>query len=102
MLGAEDVYDDVMDAERRVRVVVKGRVQGVGFRASTAKRASALAGCVRNREDGSVEVVAQGPRAAIDVLLTWLAHGPPSASVASLDVVDEPPVPGEARFRIAR
>jgi acylphosphatase len=54
---------------RIVRIVVEGRVQGVGFRAFVAREAARLQldGWVRNRRDGSVETVAMGPRSVIDV-----------------------------------
>lgn len=65
------------------RFVVTGRVQGVGFRAATARRAVALAldGRALNRPDGSVEVLAAGAPAALDALHDWLAGGPPLARV---------------------
>lgn len=62
---------------------VRGVVQGVGFRAATRDRARALelAGHVRNRADGDVELVAQGPAEALDELGRWLADGPAMARV---------------------
>jgi acylphosphatase len=65
------------------RFVVAGRVQGVGFRAATARRAIALSldGHALNRSDGSVEVLAAGAPAALDQLHDWLAGGPPLARV---------------------
>ena len=73
---------------RRVRVTVHGRVQGVGFRASTAYEARRLHvdGWVRNLDDGAVEVLAEGEPAEIDALLAWLAHGPPGARVSGVDI----------------
>ncbi len=67
----------------RLQAQVRGRVQGVSFRFYTRDQAAALGltGWVSNREDGSVEVVAEGSRSALDRLLTWLRHGPPSARV---------------------
>lgn len=88
---------------RRYRV--RGRVQGVSFRASTRDRALALrlAGHARNLADGSVEVFASGDRAALSALEAWLRQGPPAARVDELIVVDvepgtEPPAPG--RFQV--
>jgi acylphosphatase len=77
---------------KRVRVVVQGDVQGVGFRAATAHEARRLgaAGWVRNLSDGSVEVLAQGEVAAIDRLVTWLRRGPSLARVTAIDVDDAP------------
>lgn len=65
------------------RFLVRGRVQGVHFRASTRDEALrlGLAGHARNRDDGSVEVLAVGAGEAIDVLQRWLQRGPPQARV---------------------
>lgn len=78
---------------RRVRV--EGRVQGVGYREACVRqaRASGLGGWVRNRRDGSVEVLVQGPAEAVERLLAWLRQGPPSAQVTGLSVVEEQPLP---------
>lgn len=74
------------------RFRVTGRVQGVGFRASTARRARALGldGVSRNLDDGSVEVLAAGSAEALLELSAWLAHGPPSARVAELTRLSMP------------
>ncbi|MBS0430848.1 MAG: acylphosphatase [Proteobacteria bacterium] len=66
-----------------VRFFVRGRVQGVCFRASTRDEALRLgiSGHARNLADGSVEVLACGPDAALEELHRWLHHGPPSARV---------------------
>ena len=81
---------------RRVRVTVRGRVQGVGFRAATAHegRRLGLAGWVRNLPDGRVEVEAAGDAATVDRLVEWLRHGPAPARVTGIDV-EERPVVGE-------
>jgi acylphosphatase len=73
----------------RCRVVVRGRVQGVGFRWFVRERARTLrlAGCVCNRPDGSVEVQAEGDQAAIDSLLNALRDGPPGAQVLGLEML---------------
>ncbi|TFD73363.1 acylphosphatase [Cryobacterium sp. Sr8] len=86
----------------RKHAVVRGQVQGVGFRYYALTEASHLnlAGYVRNRPDGSVELEFEGPEAAVARMITWLAHGPRSAIVDSLDVSDIPPL-GEAAFAIA-
>ena len=78
----------------RVRVVVRGRVQGVWYRAEAQREARRLgvAGSAVNREDGTVGLVLEGPRPAVDQLLQWAAIGPSKAQVVGLDVVDEPPV----------
>ena len=66
---------------------VTGRVQGVGFRASTARKARALGleGSARNCADGSVEVLVAGDPDALTRLGEWLQHGPPSAVVARVE-----------------
>jgi acylphosphatase len=68
----------------RVRLVIEGRVQGVWFRESTRKEADHLGvhGWVRNRRDGTVEVVAEGPEEKVRKLVEWCHQGPPSARVA--------------------
>jgi acylphosphatase len=70
--------------------MVRGRVQGVGFRASTAEQARRLGvvGWVRNQLDGTVEVEAGGDDAQVDALLAWLKRGPPSARVTGMDIVN--------------
>ncbi len=76
-----------------VRLEVRGLVQGVGFRWFVTKEARRLgvAGWVRNREDGSVEVAASGSEAAVQALRARLEQGPPGARV---DAVRDLPVPG--------
>jgi acylphosphatase len=72
--------------ERRLHAVVCGRVQGVGYRATTldeARRLS-LAGWVRNRRDGTVEVLAEGGEAKLKLLSAYLHRGPWGAQVTSV------------------
>jgi acylphosphatase len=66
---------------------IRGRVQGVGFRAFVQDEASRLVlkGWVRNRRDGSVEALAVGTSAAIDALTAALHRGPPGARVLAVD-----------------
>ncbi|HJU07264.1 MAG TPA: acylphosphatase [Rhodanobacteraceae bacterium] len=68
------------------RFIVRGRVQGVFFRASTREQALKLGitGHARNLADGDVEVVACGASGALDELQKWLHRGPPSARVESV------------------
>ena len=70
----------------RLTARVRGRVQGVSFRFYTRDEATALGltGWVSNCDDGSVEVVAEGSRPALDRLLAWLRQGPPAARVDDL------------------
>jgi acylphosphatase len=69
------------------RFFVRGKVQGVWFRASTREQAQVLGvrGYARNLDDGRVEVLAAGDSTAIDALAQWLRHGPPDARVDALD-----------------
>lgn len=75
--------------EVRLEAIVKGRVQGVGFRyhVSMQARQLELTGYVRNQWDGSVEVVAEGPRARVDRLLSYLQAGPRPAWVRDVVVM---------------
>lgn len=88
--------------ERQVRVEVRGRVQGVWYRAGTRERARELGlmGWVRNREDGSVELVARGAPGSIDALVAWCRRGPPGARVVGVDVLEEAPGGRLAEFEI--
>jgi acylphosphatase len=72
---------------KRVHATVRGRVQGVGFRAGAAHEARRLhlLGWVRNRLDGTVETVAEGPDADVEAYLAWLRHGPSLANVTGID-----------------
>ncbi len=74
------------EAARRVRI--RGRVQGVFFRASAAERAIALSlrGYAENRPDGSVLVLAAGSAGALADLIAWLHKGPPMARVDEVEV----------------
>ena len=77
-----------MSAIRAVRVSIAGRVQGVGFRAWTEREALALGlgGWVRNRRDGTVEAVFDGPAAAVGEILGRCRRGPPTARVDAIEV----------------
>jgi acylphosphatase len=70
-----------------VRLRIRGRVQGVWFRAWTVKTATAagLRGWVRNRADGSVEAVLIGPAAAVEAVAARCQDGPPKAQVTSVE-----------------
>ncbi len=69
-------------------VIVHGRVQGVGFRAYLCREAERLGvtGWVRNRHDGTVEVMVQGRSEDVTKILDWVRHGPPGARVTAVDV----------------
>lgn len=88
----------------RLRLVIEGRVQGVFFRASTEKQASLLGlkGWVRNCPDGSVEVVAEGPKEKAEALLTWCRQGPPHAEVSRVRLKWEEFTGEFEEFRVRR
>ena len=77
----------------RVHMVIFGHVQGVFFRQSTKRKAESVGvkGWVRNRLDGTVEVVAEGPIGAVDSLVVWCQQGPEMARVDRVERVDEEP-----------
>jgi acylphosphatase len=79
------------DESLRVRIVVRGRVQGVGFRYATVSQARrlGLAGWARNAADGSVEILAQGDPVAVQQLIVWCRQGPPAARVANVQHREE-------------
>jgi acylphosphatase len=89
------------DELTRRRVVVHGRVQGVFFRDSVRRRAAAarVAGWVRNRPDGTVEAVFEGPARAVEALVAFCRQGPSRAEVERVEVEEERPV-GERGFRV--
>ena len=76
---------------RRVRIIVRGLVQGVGFRAYIANiaRKLGLKGFVKNLDDGSVLIVAEGEEESLAKLVDAAQRGPPAAIVESVDVIYE-------------
>jgi acylphosphatase len=73
------------------RVIIRGRVQGVGYRAwvEDTAHAKALAGWVRNRRDGSVEAVLAGSEAAVAEMITACHRGPSPARVTAVETHEE-------------
>ena len=88
---------------RRVRVLISGRVQGVGFRWICAQEADArgVAGHVRNLPDGRVEAEFEGPDEAVASMLEWARGGPDWAEVDDVAASDLAPQ-GESGFTIRR
>ena len=85
----------------RARVVISGRVQGVGFRYSCSDEVGAtVAGWVRNLDDGRVEAVFEGKRDDVDLAVAWCRSGPSTARVTDVAVSWETPR-GEQGFRIS-
>lgn len=93
-----------MSEVETIRVRVTGRVQGVGFRAFTARRARDLevVGRVKNLPDGSVEIRAVGPRGELDKLLGAVRTGPSHARVDGVEEEALPEAPSWADFRVER
>lgn len=72
-------------------MIVRGRVQGVFFRASLERlsRQRGVAGSARNVADGSVEAILEGPREAVEGIISFCADGPEGAEVSQVDVIEE-------------
>lgn len=85
---------------RTVRILVSGRVQGVGFRAFAVREAERIGieGWVRNLPDGRVEALARGEPAALEEFLDALRRGPLLARVAGVAIEDRPDAPAPAGF----
>jgi acylphosphatase len=75
----------------RTHLIIEGRVQGVFFRDTTRREAVGLGlrGWVKNRLDGSVEVIVEGPKGKVDQLVQWCQHGPSYAQVTGVNRIDE-------------
>ncbi|HYW25138.1 MAG TPA: acylphosphatase [Terriglobales bacterium] len=97
--------DDVEEADRRARLhaIVHGSVQGVGYRYYVLERVvgSGIRGWVRNRGDGSVECVAEGPRPRLERLVRELREGPRAAAVSDVEVAWQPARGDLPEFRVA-
>jgi acylphosphatase len=78
--------------KKGVRLIIHGKVQGVFFRASTKDKARELrlTGFVRNREDGTVEVVAEGERDQLQKLVDWCREGPELSQVNNVQLDWQP------------
>jgi acylphosphatase len=81
-----------MDDPLRLEAVVRGRVQGVGFRYHVVREARrlGLAGWVANERDGSVRAVAEGPSDSLDLIEQLLRNGPPGSVVEGVSLVRMP------------
>lgn len=85
---------------RQIRV--SGRVQGVGYRVSLQDEADrqGVAGWVRNRRDGTVEALLQGPESAVEAVMAWARRGPPGARVDNLDASAAQPDASQTSFAL--
>jgi len=92
-----------MSDRTRAHVLVSGHVQGVYFRATTQETARDIGvdGWVKNRDDGRVEAVFEGPASAVEELVTFCHDGSPAATVEDVEVTYESPT-GLDGFRIRR
>jgi acylphosphatase len=88
----------VTDGVARARFVVRGLVQGVNFRTAAVRECStrSITGRVWNRDDGAVEIVAEGDAISLDELARWLTVGPRVAEVRS---VERAALDGDRRYR---
>ena len=84
-----------------MRLRVRGRVQGVFFRAETRARAESLGlvGWVRNAPDGSVEAAFEGEPERVESMVEWCRRGPDGAIVDEVETIAEEPT-GESGFRV--
>ena len=88
----------------RLEAVVHGRVQGVFFRDYTTQcaRELGLVGQVKNQDDGTVHVIAEGKPAALEAFLERITEGPPLAKVKDVIISWHPPTGEHAVFVITR
>ena len=86
----------------RKRVVVRGRVQGVGFRYSTGRSAESAGVCgwVRNCPDGTVEAVFEGDDEDVERMVEWMRSGPRGAEVEGTEVSEEEAEEGLSGFEV--
>ncbi len=86
----------------RLRCIVRGRVQGVGFRWFVLQRARRwnVTGWVRNNDDGSVSLEMQGSHDALEMMHHEITHGPSWSHVESVTLTHIPIISGERRFLV--
>jgi acylphosphatase len=89
---------------KRVKMIVSGLVQGVGFRRLSRKRARSvgLTGMVWNREDNTVEIEAQGNEETINGFIKWTHYGVPNARVENVETSEIALAENETEFRIVK
>ena len=91
-----------MTGNKRLHIIVEGRVQGVYFRSFTRDQAVKLdlTGWVRNRPDGSVEALVEGDKASVEKMEQWFYQGSPHSRVDMVHTTEEPPVGDNTSFEI--
>ena len=79
---------------KHIKLHIKGRVQGVAYRAHTRRKARELGlhGFVENRPDGSVYAEIEGPAALVEEMVEWCRNGPPLARVDSIEMEEGEPI----------
>jgi acylphosphatase len=89
-------------AQKRAHVLISGRVQGVSFRYYTVQEAESVGveGWVRNLWDGRVEAVFEGKGEAVEHMVSWSKHGPPSAQVDDFQVEWQDAIDEFDNFRV--
>lgn len=94
----------MMKNQQRIHVVISGNVQGVNFRYYTMQEANRLnvTGWVRNRTDGTVEVLAEGETDALEALHQFLHRGSPAARVKQVNIEWKTPTGEYSDFEIIR
>lgn len=92
----------LLDGKKRIHLIIQGKVQGVFFRASTKDKASELGLCgfVRNKQDGTVEVVAEGHLSELQNLADWCRIGPSRSRVDMVQVDWQPYIAEYTEFVI--
>lgn len=104
MPRSSDTAKPSSDSEAKLAIlaIIRGRVQGVGFRyeARSIARALGLTGWVMNLDDGGVETWAEGPASAVERYRNWLNQGPPGARVESVDLSEREPRHAWATFLV--
>lgn len=90
-------------AQKRIHLVVRGRVQGVFYRASAQREARrmGLTGWIKNRADGGVEMIVEGEEDQVKDFLAWAQHGPSTARVDKVETKWRSYTGEFAEFRIA-
>lgn len=88
---------------KHIKLRIRGRVQGVGYRAHTRRKAQELGllGFVQNEPDGSVYAEIAGPEPAVDAMIAWCLQGPPLAEVEAIHIEEGPAVSYEG-FEVRR
>ena len=91
-----------MSDNKRIHVIVEGRVQGVYFRAFTRDTAVnlGLTGWVKNRPDGSVEALIEGEKTAVEKMEQWFYQGSPHSRVDMVHITEKPPDGDNTTFEI--